>query len=747
MSTIERLRPSEPRGGTGGPSSPQLALRVAILGSIALVMFGIIFFRLWYLQVLSGEQYVQQAQANDQRELPIPAPRGEILDSEGQPLVTSQVSNAVQILPSALPESVKTQAVEYQAQLAKADTEFAAAGERLKAYEDDLNDYESEGGHTHRHASAAQLAELHTLARADHLRTVSIPRLPASAVKLRELFDRLGPVIGLSSRLIDERVIAGITQVPYAPVTIKTDAGRAALTVLGERQNDFPGVKQEEVAISDYPFGELASQTLGHVGHVNEEELKLPAFKGVPRDTVVGQSGLEYYYDRYLRGTPGVQRVQVNAEGQPEATKLRETAPKAGHDLKLSINLGLEKVGERALRYGVSLAQSKGNPGSGAAFVAINPLNGEIYGMGSYPGYDPNRFAKPMTPAEFERLNGSGESEGPDPPAPLLNRAVEGSYPTGSTFKPITAMGALETGVINTEEALGGGSCITAGAEQFCNSGKTDYGALPLVEALKVSSDTYFFTVGEYANSHGDVIQNMAKELGIGKETHIDLPNEIEGTVPDAKWRAHQNKLQENCEHAHPKTAESVCHIVAELGPWTVGDNMHLAVGQGELLTSPLQMAVAYSTLASAYTNGGEGTVVRPHLGMQIDNSNGGLVQELPAPPIGHVHLNYSDLSQVMEGIHDATFESGGTSADVWSGWNQAEHPVYGKTGTAERTGQVEQAWYMCFLPDPKHPIVIAVTVEQGGFGDEAAAPAARLIASQWFHKPLTLTTGTNPDQ
>jgi penicillin-binding protein 2 len=138
---------------------------------------------------------------------------------------------------------------------------------------------------------------------------------------------------------------------------------------------------------------------------------------------------------------------------------------------------------------------------------------------------------------------------------------------------------------------------------------------------------------------------------------------------------------------------------------------------------------------------------VRPHLGLQIDNSSGSLVQALPSTPIGHVHLNYADLSAVMEGIHDATFEPGGTSADVWSGWNQAEHPVYGKTGTAERAGQVEQAWYMCFLPDAKHPIVIAATVEQGGFGDEAAAPIARLIASQWFHKPLTLMSGSNPDK
>jgi penicillin-binding protein 2 len=743
VSSLERLRPSEPP--RGGPVSPQLALRVAVLGSVALVMFGIIFFRLWYLQVLSGEQYVQQAQANDRRELSIPAPRGDILAREGQSIVSSRVTNAVQILPSSLPASVKEQAIEYQKRLSEADAEYAAAGERLKDYESDLNAIYRRG--VHRHGTRAQLAELRALARADHLRSVPIPPLPASAVKLRDLFRRLAPIIGLRSRTIDERVIVGITQLPYAPVTIKTDAGTAALTLLGERHNDFPGVRQEPVAIRNYPFGDLAAQTLGHVGQVSEEELKTKAFKGVPQDTVVGQSGLEYFYDHYLRGTPGVRQVEVNSEGQPQSAKLPETQPKAGNDLRLTIDLALQREGERALRDGVELAHAKGNPGSGAAFVAINPLNGEIYGMGSYPSYDPNKFAKPLTPAESAALFGSGPGEGPDPPAPLLNRAVEGSYPTGSTFKPITAMGALEAGVISPDEPLGGGACITAGAEQFCNSGHNDYGALPLVEALKVSSDTYFFTVGEYANEHGTVIQEMAKKLGIGKETDVDLPNEIKGTVPDARWRAQQNKLQEECEHKHPKTAASVCHIVSEVGPWTVGDNMHLAVGQGELLTSPLQMAVAYSTLASAFVNGGEGTVVRPHLGLEIDNSNGELVQTLLFPPVSHVRLNESYLGDVMEGIHDATFEPGGTSADVWSGWNQAEHPVYGKTGTAERAGQVEQAWYMCFLPDPKHPIVIAATVEQGGFGDEAAAPIARLIASEWFHKPLTLKAGTNPDQ
>jgi penicillin-binding protein 2 len=158
-------------------------------------------------------------------------------------------------------------------------------------------------------------------------------------------------------------------------------------------------------------------------------------------------------------------------------------------------------------------------------------------------------------------------------------------------------------------------------------------------------------------------------------------------------------------------------------------------------------MAVAYSTLANAYMHEGRGTVVRPHLGVAIESPGGGIVQALSFPPERHVTFNPSNLDLVMQGIHDATFASGGTSADVWSGWNQSQHPVYGKTGTAERAGQVEQAWYMCFLPDPKRPIVMAVTVEQGGFGDQAAAPVARLLAEKWFGEHLKLVSGSSADK
>jgi len=677
MSAIEPFRPGESADGGSSsgsrtpPVSPQMALRVAIIGGIALVMFGVIFFRLWYLQVLTGEQYVQEAAANAVRELPIPAPRGQILDREGKPIAASTVTNAVQIVPSALPP----------------------AGQ---------------------------------------------PRLV--------LYHRLGGLLGMSAAHIEQLVIKGRTSVPYAPVTIKTDAGRGVLTELAERQSEYPGVTQQPVSIRTYPDGEMAANVLGYVGQVSENELKLSAFKGVQQGTVVGQEGLEYYYDHYLRGRDGKRRVQVNSEGYPVPTRLQPTPPSAGYSLKTTLDFGLQREGEKALLEGIENARAGGKPATAGGFVAMNPLNGEVLAIGSWPTFDPNKFAKPLTDAEYDQLKGKTGAGGEEVvPSPLVDRATNGAYPTGSTFKPITAMAALEGGVINPTEGLGAGSCIEpvgGGGQQFCNSGHTDYGAVGLVEALKVSSDTYFFTVGELANSHGNVIQNKAYELGIGRPTGIDLPSETTGTIPSRKWLVEQNKEEAKCTREHHGRP---CHIVAEPGePWTVGYNMDLAVGQGSLQTDPLQMAVAYSTLTNAYLHEGDGTVITPHLGMQIDESSGGLVQSLSFPARRHVHLNYGDLSLVMQGIHEAASQPGGTSADVWEGWNQEEHPVYGKTGTAERAGQVEQAWYMCYVADAKRPIVIAVTVQQGGFGAETAAPVARLIASQWFGKPKKFVAGTS---
>jgi penicillin-binding protein 2 len=672
MNSLERVHTPEPRTP---PVSSQLGLRVAVLGGVALIMFGIIFFRLWYLQVLSGEQYVQQAAENTLRELPIAAPRGQILDREGKVLVTSKVTNAVQIVPSELP-----------------------------------------------------------------------PRGP----RRRALYRRLGRLLEMSPATIREIQKKGENELPYAPVTIKTDAGRGVLTVLAERQNEYPGVKQEPVSIREYPYGEMAAQAFGYVSQVTkeEEEPRNPQhghFKGVKAGAMVGQEGLEYQYDRYLRGIPGVRPVEVNAEGQVQPAKPAVTKPHVGYSLRLTLDLELQREGEIALRKGMALAHGDGNPGNGGAFLVMEPRSGQILALGSYPSFNPNRFTKQLSAHELQEVEQIGQgTAGAGEPDPLLDRATEGHYPTGSTFKPITAMGSLEAGLLDPSVGMGAGNCIVApGGEEFCNAGKVDYGSVGLVEALKVSSDTYFFEVGEHDNSHGPVIQEMAHKLGIGRPTGIDLPNESEGVLPSPKWREAQNRKQAQCLRHHPKAE---CGYVAEIRPWEPGDNMDLAVGQGDLQTDPLQMAVAYSTLANAFMDGGEGAVPTPHLGMAIESPSGGIVQTLNFPPRRKLKFDDANVNLVMEGIHDATFESGGTSADVWSGWNQAKYPVYGKTGTAERAGQVEQAWYMCILPDAGRPIVIAVTVEQGGFGDQAAAPVARLIAAKWFHQPLKLVSGSNPD-
>jgi penicillin-binding protein 2 len=726
MTAIEPVKPRDPRV----PVSPQLALRVTIIGGLAMVLFSVIFFRLWFLQVLSSEQYVAQANANRARELPIPAPRGEILDRDGRTLVSSSVADAVQIAPQSLPPGIGSQVTEYQKRLDEAETLRLAAVARLSGYEHAL------GGV--RHLTGAQNRELAQLRAATGPPHVRVPPLPASATALRQLFDRLARVIRERPRTIDERVVEGMTATPYAQVTLKTDAGPGVLTVLGERAGEFPGVVQEPVSIRAYPYGEMAAQLFGYVGEISTPELAARAFRGVKPGTVIGQAGLEYYYDHYLRGEPGTKRVAVNAEGQPVPTKLAPTPPHTGHTLQTTLNLNLQVASEKALLEGMEHARAGGKPAIAGAFVAIDPLNGEILAMGSSPSFDPNKFAKPLTLSEYEGLTGRNGDE----PGRLTDLADEGEYPTGSTFKPITAMAALEAGVITPSEGLGAGQCIYVSGERFCNAGETNYGAATLVEALKESSDTYFFTVGKLANEHGgEIIQKKAEELGVGKPTGIDLPSEFPGVIPSPRWLAEQNRLEAKCQREHHGQP---CYIVAEPdAPWTVGYNMDLAVGQGELLTDPLQMAVAYSALANAYRNGGSGTIVTPHLGKQIDEQGGALVQTLrfPSHP---VHLNDEDLSLVMDGLHEAATAPGGTSTPVWQGWDQEEDPVFGKTGTAERQGHVEQSWYMCYLGNAQHPLVIAVTVEEGGFGAETAAPIARLIASQYYGKPKKFVPGSS---
>jgi penicillin-binding protein 2 len=351
--------------------------------------------------------------------------------------------------------------------------------------------------------------------------------------------------------------------------------------------------------------------------------------------------------------------------------------------------------------------------------VALDPRNGEVLAMGSYPSYDPSLFAKPISQAKYKTLNSVENG------APLFDRATGGLYPTGSTFKLVTALAGLDNGLITTTSSFVDTGCLKVGVQEFCNTGKTANGTVDLRSALKVSSDTYFYTLGRDLNNlKGQQLQSWAHKLGLGRTTGIDLPSEGTGLVPDRKWRAEVGAREARCRK---KQKVAACGI-SDMRPWSLGDNINLSVGQGDLQASPLQMAVAYA----AIENGGK--IVRPHIGLDVEDSEGRLVQQIDPPSARKVTFPAGGRETIMAGLHDAASAPGGTSTDVFSGWDHARYPVYGKTGTAERPPHPDQSWYVAFVPDKTRPIVVAVTIEGGGFGAEAAAPAARQLLSQWFY-------------
>jgi penicillin-binding protein 2 len=622
-----RTPESEPERRT----SP-LALRVSIFGGIAVAIFAVLFLRLWYVQILSGDKYRTEANDNRIREIRVQAPRGDILDRNGKILVANQTQLAVQVSPEDLP---------------------APGPERSR--------------------------ELHQLADVTGMTTKEVRR---------------------TLRDGNRATVAG------GPVILKKGLGVDKVYYLRENQSSFPGVSVERVFTREYKDGTLAAHLFGNVGEVTAEQLKEPRYAGLQQGDQVGQSGIEYEYDRYLRGKPGTDRIQVDALGRP-TDQLRSRPAQVGDDVKLTIDSGLQATGEGAL-------QSFGLPG---AFVAMNVNNGEILGMGSAPTFDPSIFTHPITQSQYHALT-SRKTD-----APLANRAIQGLYPTGSTFKPITATAALEDHLIGANTIFNDtGSLKLDNNLTVHNAGKVINGPIDMSDALKVSSDVYFYSLGLRAKAskgHG-MIQDWARKYGLGEKTGIDLPSEVDGLIPDPAWR---NRLYR--EHLTDR-------------PWTAGDNVNLAVGQGDLEADPLQMAVAYAAL------GNGGTIVTPHMGDDVETSTGKVLQEIRPAPRRHIDIKPSVQGTIMTGITRAAMEPGGTSYPVFGNF---PFEVAGKTGTAQRPNQPDQSWYIVLAPAKNPQIVVAVTIERGGFGVDTAAPVAARILEHYFKVSITPTAGTGKTQ
>ena len=665
------------------PMSPQLALRVAMVGTVALAIFGILFFRLWFLQVLSSDQYAHAASVNFVRPVEVAAPRGEILDRDSTILASSQRAYAVEISPPHLPVPLTS---------------------KLLA-----------------HPPQPDAALYNRLAR--------VVGLPTKRQKCRVGFlnDTTGTVTYKVFHIsqIACAVVQEYVQLPYANATVATDISRDQLWYLSERQASFPGVSVEQIYQRHYPLGDVASQVLGIVSRITKAETLDPSYKGVSQNDSVGQSGLEASYDRYLRGQDGSENVKVDALGNFVGV-MSDTTPIAGENLKLSLDAKLETVGQQALQQSID----SNYPANGGAFVAMNPQNGEVYALGSLPTYDANVFTKPVPYSTYNSLFGTNSGD------PQVNRAYQSAGPTGSTFKPITSTAALESGVWSTSDIFDdtGQFCISGQCRH--NAGNAVDGALDLENAIKVSSDDFFYNLGALTNSpapNGGALQHWAREYGIGRKTGIDLPAENQGTLPDARWRADRNQLEAECDNATGPFKGKAKHPPGGCGiadgtdrPWSIGDNESLGVGQGDVQVTPLQLGVAYAAIANG------GTVVTPHLGLDVQSSDGIVQREFNPRPARHININPLYLETIRAGLRAAASQPGGTSAEVFQNFPQA---VYGKTGTAQYTGQQDYAWYACFVPAgaTNKPIVVVVTVQQGGFGAVGAAPVARQILSQWF--------------
>jgi penicillin-binding protein 2 len=517
--------------------------------------------------------------------------------------------------------------------------------------------------------------------------------LPSSPVKRRAELRRLGALLGLSQGDIRRRVQVTPQYAGY-PVVLRQGLDRQLLFYLLENKESFPGVSVERTYVRQYKDGSLAAHILGLVGQISPHQLTRPAYGNLKPGDIIGQAGVEYTYDKFLRGTAGSQRIQVDALGRPRQ-QLASQPAQAGDNLRLTLDSGMQEVGEAALR-------AKGLPG---AFVAMNVHTGAILGMGSYPTYDPSFYTQPHTKAQYDAF-------GNQPGDPLVDRADQGGYPTGSAFKPITATAALEDHLISPSTIFDDTGSLDIGGITLHNAGGAANGPVDMSTALKVSSDVYFYNLGLHAQASGNggQIQDWAFKYGLGRKPDIDIPDATSGLIPTPAWR---NRVFRS--HSNPYIDR----------PWTQGDNVNLAVGQGDVQVTPLQLARAYAALANG------GTLVSPHVGGRIVNVNGRTVKVIKPPPQRHLQISDETRNVILGGMHRAADEAGGTSYAVMGSF---PIPVAGKTGTAQREGQQDQSWYGVIAPYNDPQIVVTVTVERGGFGVESAAPIARDILERYFN-------------
>lgn len=650
-------------------------VRLLILHVLVLSLLLSLGARLWYLQIMSGGSYARVAADNRQREVVVPAVRGEILDQVGRPLVDNRSALVVSVDPTTL-------------------------------------DTQPDGG-------AAVLKRL-------------AKTLGTSYTKLRE---QIRPC----ARGVKRPCWPGS---PYQPIPVDTKVGsRTALQIL-ERKEEFPGVSAQVQAVRRYPAPDKANaaQVLGYLQPVTQEELDKrrglqKRYSGVDE---VGRDGLEESYDQALRGVPGVRRMTVDSQGQVTGAPQEQPA-KPGDYLVTSIDAKVQAAAESAIKSSVDKARAGGNPAKSAAAVVLDVRTGHVVALASYPSYDPSIWTGGISQSDYDRLlsNKGGE--------PLVSRATEGQFAPGSTFKISSLDAAIKDGydINGTYDCPGS---FRVGNRAFHNFEGEAPGQMNLHRALVVSCDTIFyrFAYQEWQRDGGtdpvkhpkDPMVKMARSFGFGKPTGIDVPNESGGRIPDRTWKSDYWKATkaDDCKRAktgYPDVAKSDPSRAAYLKAlatenckdgyvWRPGDAANFAIGQGDVLVTPLQLANAYAAVANG------GTIREPRVAKALVRPDGTLVKNITAPKAGTLPDPHGVLAYERKALADVV--RSGTASGAFAGFPLNKIPVGGKTGTAEVYGKKDNSWFASFAPVKNPQFAVVAMVTDAGQGATYAAPAVRKI-------------------
>ncbi len=673
-SLSRRFLPPDPRAAEPYRLTPRLALRIGILGMLTLGVFGVLFLRLWSLQVLHGTQYLSAAQNNQRREVRVQAPRGPILDRYGRVLVSNIAGTAIHIWPSDLPKN-----------------------KRVRLYE------------------LRRLSQL-----------VHVPAAQIGAAVRRARSD------------------------PLTPVTVKESVSEAQIGYLKERAADFPGVQIGQSYPRFYPYGDLAAHVLGYVGEISPGRLDDLRDQGYRSGDEIGQIGVEASYDRFLRGTPGLDRFRIDSLGRPFGGVEPMVPPHAGNALRLTIDLQLQRAAEDALQYGIRAAKASACYGcwaaNGGAIVALDPRDGSVRAMASYPTYKPSLYVGRVRTRALDLAGLTGKTA-KRLNFPALDRTINATYPPGSTFKPVTALAAMEEHLVEPYSTLDCTGSYSVQGENgvtytFNNWDPYANSQMTMPTALAASCDTYFYQLGYrfygLPAERGPTLQNWAGRFGYGGPTGIDVGSEQRGLLPTPAWR----------RETFTRKSDKCCWEVDRL--WKPGDSIQLAIGQKDLLVTPMQMARFYALIA----NGGR--LVTPHVLMDVEqpSSNHRPGRALPTPPVPSplaTNVDPNALDVVRQGLLEATHSSVGTSAAIFGSFPVA---IAGKTGTAEKTidpgdgypRNFDQSWWCGYGPAEDAKLVVCALIENGGHGGTAAAPAALQVFQQFFHTQSIATGPVHSD-